>query len=414
MNSSALFANYFRHEYGRTVAILANRVGLRHLQAIEDAVQSALLSALEVWSASGQPDNPSAWIYQVAKNNVLEELRKHDRYAQLLDQIPVEYLHQHASAPDAALSDDITDELLRMLFACCDGAISTESQLVLALKTLCGFSVSEIAPRLFTTEEAIYKRLKRALTRLREKKVDSRALDNGNISARLSSVQKILYLMFTEGYLSVTGDFSIRRDLCNEAIRLTSLLANHSFGSTPKTCALLALMHLHRARVGARHDGSGGLLLLEEQDRKQWDQSEIGIGISWLEESACGDEFSRFHAEAGIAAEHCISISYTTTNWQRIIECYELLEASMQSPIHTLNRAVALAELNGPEAGLALLQDINPPPWLQNSFLWVAVMADLQTRCGNAKVAKQYCTEALENAPSTAIKAMLQRRFTGS
>lgn len=298
-----------------------------------------------------------------------------------------------------------------MLFVCCDEAIPVESQLVLALKILCGFSIGEIAHRLFTREANVYKRLGHARNRLRRMPDLSGELDSQSYASRLPAVNKVLYLLFTEGYLSSHAESAIREELCNEAIRLADLLAQHPAGQIPQTYALLALMHLHQARMSARQDGSGGLLLLEEQDRAQWEWQHIQVGLDWLAKSAQGDQFSRFHAEAGIAAEHCLAPSLEETRWKRVVECYALLERVAPSPLHTLNRAVATAEWKGAPAGLAVLETFEPPAWLSASYLWLAVLADLHQRCGNAQAAHRYQHEALAEAPTSAIKALLQRRF---
>src|SRR5258705_7886148 len=239
-----------------------------------------------------------------------------------------------------------------MLFVCCDEAIPVESQLVLALKTLCGFEIREIALRLFATEANVYKRLGRARSRLRELPLRPEELTGEQYSSRLPAVQKILYLLFTEGYRSSRADMTIRRELCDEAIRLATILAGHPAGQAPETFALLALMHLHAARMTARQDSSGGLLLLEEQDRDLWDQQGIQIGLEWLGRSSQGDRFSRYHAEAGIAAEHCLAPSFQETRWDRVVECYALLERIVPSALHKLNRAVADAEWQRPPEGL--------------------------------------------------------------
>jgi RNA polymerase sigma-70 factor (ECF subfamily) len=254
-----------------------------------------------------------------------------------------------------------------MLFVCCDDAIPIESQVVLALKTLCGFDVREIAERLFTTEANVYKRLGRARARLREVPLESVELTNEQLASRLAAVQAILYTLFTEGYLSSHAEVAIRRELCDEARRLTGLLAEHPLGATPQTFALLALMHLHSARMPARQDGSEGLLLLQEQDRSLWDREQVQLGLSWLARAVQGDVFSRYHAEAGIAAEHCLAPSFSETRWDRIVECYALLERVAPSALHTLNRAVAVAEWRGPAHGLAILEGLQPPSWLIGS-----------------------------------------------
>jgi RNA polymerase sigma-70 factor (ECF subfamily) len=217
--------------------------------------------------------------------------------------------------------------------------------------------------------------------------------------------------MFTEGYLSSHAEQTIRRELCDEAKRLAQVLAEHPVGGAPETFALLALMHLHAARMTARQDGSGGLLLLEEQDRSCWDRTEIHTGLAWLAKSAQGDVFSRYHAEAGIAAEHCRSTSFEETRWDRIVECYALLERLAPSALHTLNRAVAVAEWRGPAEGLAIVEGLEPPSWLAGSYMWTAVLADLHGRCGNDELAKRYREAALASAPSVAVRDVLERRL---
>jgi RNA polymerase sigma-70 factor (ECF subfamily) len=183
-------------------------------------------------------------------------------------------------------------------------------------------------------------------------------------------------------------------------------------GRTPETFALLALMHLHSARMGARQDGAGGLLLLEEQDRSLWDQAQIQVGLSWLAKSARGDVFSRYHAEAGIAAEHCLAPSFEATRWDKVVECYTLLERVAPSAIHRLNRAVAVAEWRGAAEGLAVLDGFAPPSWLSGSYQWAAVLADLHRRAGNGEAAQRYRETALSSAPTSAVRELLERRLT--
>ncbi len=411
--------HFFRHEYGKLVATLSRRVGLRHVEAIEDAVQSALMKALQSWKISGPPENPSAWLFRVAHNNLMGELRQKTRRGKILEQNAENQLSQHSEQtgghPAIFLAAEVSDDLLRMLFVCCDGAIPLESQLVLALKTLCGFSIREISLRLFKTEANIYKRLGRARARLREipgLAVDSSAeLSREDYCARIPAIHKILYLMFTEGHLSSHCEIAIRRELCDEAIRLMTILVQHPAGESSTGFALLALMHLHAARMDSRQDDSGGLLLLEEQDRSRWDTQQIQAGLMWLGKSAQGDVFSRYHAEAGIAAEHCLAPSFDETNWQRITECYSLLEQLNPSTVHKLNRAVAVAQWQGPKAGLAVLKGFEPPTWLVGSYLWAAVLADLHRRCGNTEVAQRYRELAIDSSPSGAVKRLLKRRL---
>lgn len=408
MTAPGVAEHFFRHEYGRLVATLSRRVGARHLADVEDAVQSALLTALETWPRAGLPDNPPAWLFRVAYNQLLGELRRRAGRRELLERNPSAVLPTEAPV---FVPEEIPDDLLRMLFLCCDDALPVESQLVLALKTLCGFDVREIALRLFTTEANVYKRLGRARSRLRE--APRRGTDPApeQLAARLPAVHSVLYLLFTEGHLSSHPDVAIRRELCAEAIRLTTLLAEHAVGAVPESFALLALMHLHEARMTAREDDSGGLLLLEEQDRTKWDRNRIQLGLEWLARSAEGERFSRYHAEAGIAAEHCLAHSLNETRWQKIVECYALLERIAPSPLHRLNRAIAVAEWRGPKEGLAVLDGFEPPTWLAGSYLWASVLADLHRRAGNPDPARRWRDVACKLAPTAATRALLERRL---
>jgi RNA polymerase sigma-70 factor (ECF subfamily) len=412
LTAAPLAENFFRHEYSRLVAALCAQVGAQNLEVVEDAVQSALLKALSTWTLGGQPENPSGWLFVVARNEMLGELRKRSGRHRIHERLRLsEAPTKEAEAPDSTLHAEVSDELLRMLFVCCDETIPLESQLALALKVLCGFSVSEIALRLFTSEANIYKRVARARERLRQLPATREGPDPAQYDQRLPFVRQVLYLLFTEGHLSSHATETIRRELCEEALRLASLLAEHPRGAAPESSALVALMYLHLARFPGRHDAGGGLLLLEQQDRSRWDRKAIGLGLRWLERSAQGDEFSRYHAEAAIAAEHCLAPSFEETRWAQVAENYALLERATPSPMHRLNRALAVAQFRGPEAGLAILEDLEAPSWLAGSYMWMATLADLHARCGHAKEAKRHRDAAIESAPSDALKAALTRRL---
>ncbi len=411
MTAPVLVEHFFRHEYGKLVAVLSSRVGVQHIEAVEDAVQSSLMKALESWSSAGLPENPSAWLVRVAHNELIGELRKGSSRRRILEQSARERAGTPEDGPGVLLAGEIQDDLLRMLFVCCDESLPQESQLTLALKTLCGFSVREIALRLFSSEANVYKRLGRARSRLREHPPRLAEFGGEEFASRLPAVHAILYLLFTEGYLSSHAELAIRRELCDEAIRLAGILAEHPLGQMPETFALLALMHLHAARTDARQDIAGGLLLLEEQNRELWNRRDIQVGLSWLAKSAEGDHFSRYHAEAGIAAEHCLAPSFRETRWNRVADCYAQLERVAPSAIHRLNRAVAVAEWQGPAAGLAVLDGFEPPTWLEGSYLWAAVQADLHRRCGNVEQAERYRAVALESAPTPAVRELLRRRL---
>jgi RNA polymerase sigma factor (sigma-70 family) len=393
------------------VAILARKVGVRHVELVEDAVQTALMAALTSWVAKGLPDEPQAWLYRVAYNHLIGALRKDAGRLRILEAAAGEWTIAADDPASPRFDAEVGDDLLRMLFVCCDETIPRDSRLVLALKTLCGFSTAEIALRLFLSEANVLKRLGRARERLREAPPDFNSLPLQAMQSRLASVHVVLYLLFNEGYLSAQPERTIRREMCDEAIRLTTLLSEHTVGATPETFALLALMHFHGARLTARVDGTGGLLLLEEQDRSLWDQDQIHLGATFLQKAASGETFTRFHAEAGIAAEHAFAPSFAQTRWKEIADLYAMLDQIAPSPLNAMNRAVAIAECEGPEAGLTFLKAIEPPPWLLGYYLWDAVLGELHRRAGHDEEARCYMERALASAPTDAEQELLRRRL---
>ena len=408
-----LIEHYFRHEYGRLVGTLARAFGVHRLASIEDAVQSALVTALTSWGLSGVPREPGAWLLQVARNRLLDDFRREKTAERVLTRDTA--IEEHSTS-DAAPSfvDEISDNLLRMLFVCSDEALPRESQIVLALKVLCGFGTREIALRLMTTEANVHKRLARGRERLAERMESAAGLDTPPADAlarRLDSVLQTIYLMFTSGYSSTQADQLVRRELCEEALRLGHLLVKHPVGDHPATWALMALMSMQAARLTTRVDAQGALLLLEEQDRSLWDRSLIQQGLTYLNRSATGDEFTRYHAEAAVLAEHCRAPSFAETRWNEIASLYELLEGLSPSPIHTLNRAIAVAEGHGPDAGLAILRELSPPAWLLKYYLWDATVGELERRAGNFQRAEAALTRALESAPTDAERALIRRRL---
>ena len=402
---------FFRHGYAKLVSLLTCRFGAQHLRDIEDAVQSALLKALDVWVVSEIPDRPMAWLYRVAHNELVVTWRKQSNRQRILGENEA----LTPGAPERDLehlaSGDVEDELLRMVFVCCDPGIREEAQLVLALKVLCGFSVREISMRLFISEASVYKRLSRARHRLRDQPPQMAVFTLDQYAERLPAVLRIVYLLFTEGYLSSHESMAIREELCEEAIRLGLFVADHAAGAVPETFALVALMYFQIARLPARQELAGGLLLLQEQDRSLWNRSCIQEGMRWLAKSSQGASFSRYHAEAGIAAEHCMAPSYAETRWDRVVACYELLESISPSALHRLNRAIAIAEWRGPEHGLQVLEGFKPPAWLEGSYMWAAVQADLLMRSGNLIEARRYRDIALATTPTEELRHLLKRRL---
>ena len=412
MTSSPLVEHFFRHQYGKLVSSLVCRVGGEYLQQVEDAVQSALVKAIEHWPGH-PPESPEAWLYKVAYNQLISDIRQSKSRQNLLQQ------HAQFAEPtvdeicETKLQDDFHDESLRLFFACCAPDIPQASQLVLALKILCGFSTSEIAHRLFTSQGNIFKRLQRGKAQLRHQHDFLNLTHKPDFEPRLNAVLTVLYTLLTESHLSVNTEYTIRKEMCEEALRLCLLMTKHKVGQTPKVYALLALMHFHLARMGSRSTAGGRLILLEDQCRGDWDKKHICTGLMWLEKSAIGADFSRYHGEAAIAAEHCLATSYDTTNWPRIAATYQLLENLAHSPLYSLNRALAVSEFQGAQAGLTILQSLPTPVWLTESYMWNAVFADLYLRNNQPHQAREFAQKALAKAPTNAIRQVLSQRFKG-
>lgn len=401
----------FRHQYGFLVAALVRRFSIHHIELIEDSVQWSLAQALVHWRDDAVPDNHSAWLYKVAFRCVVSQLEKDTRHQTLLDQQPVSEPFSSADETSHGFTQELTDSLLRMLFIACDDSVPMESQMVFTLKSLCGFNADETAARLFISKDNVYKRYDRAKKQLRLQDISLDELSETRVKKRMPAVHNVLYLVFTEGYLSSHPDLAIRKELCDEAIRLTQILAEHQWGNSPSSKALLALMYLNLARFDTRQDHTG-LLLLEDQNRADWNQQDIYKGLALLSESAKGDILSRYHLEASIAAQHCLASSIKTTRWDLILKSYELLEKVSPSPLRTLSRAVALAEVEGAKAALTLIYDSDFPSWLTRTYHWYAVVADLEYRAGQHKSASLHAQQAIEIAPSVMIKRLLARRMS--
>ena len=384
--------------------------GLGFLDLAQDVVQDTLCRALETWPMYGIPDNPSAWLMRVARNRATDLVRRDTRFRDFSPElIHLLTLHQNQPAETPAFGKEIHDDQLRMMFSCCHPELSTDVQVTLILRTLCGFSVSEIAHALLASEEAIEKRLGRArkLFRLSETSVDiGKASD---IAAHLDAVHQAIYLLFNEGYHGSRSERTVREDLCFEAIRLALLLSEHPEGQKPKTYALLALLCFHAARLSGRMD-VGGLIQLEQQDRSRWDQELIGRGFRFLDESSAGNELSEYHLEAAIASLHCAAPSYEKTQWDRIVELYDALYRLKPSPIVALNRAVAVGNAQGPEEGLAELRKIRDPEILRNYPFYPAAQGEFHRIAGRASEAAKYFDEAMELARSTAESKYFERK----
>jgi RNA polymerase sigma-70 factor (ECF subfamily) len=285
-----------------------------------------------------------------------------------------------------------------MMFVCCHPVLPQEAHVALALKTLCGFSPGEIARAFLTSEAAIAKRLTRAKQKIRDARVPFEIPAGEELAQRLDGVLQTLYLLFNEGYKASTGDQLIREALCYEAIRLGGLLAKHPAGNRPRTHALLALMLLNGARLPARQDPEGNILRLQEQARSSWDQAMIARGLFHLMQSMAGDEISEYHLQAGIAACHCGAKDYESTDWPQILSLYDRLVELNDSPVILLNRAIALANVHGPSAGIEAVQAIKNRQELNCYYLLYAVLGEFEADLNNKEAARNYFRKSLELA----------------
>jgi len=409
---SQLVEHLFRHESAKMVATLTRIFGIEHLSLAEDVVQEALSRALETWPYRGIPENPSAWIMRASRNLALDVVRREKIFRSKETEI-ARLIERDGFAPEAVIfpEHEIADDRLRMMFVCCHPVIPPEAQVALALKTLCGFSVMEISRAFLTSEAAIAKRLTRAKQKIQEAQVPFEIPTGDELARRLDNVLHSLYLLFNEGYKASGGDKLVREDLCREAIRLGELLAQHPAGDQPQTHALLALMFLNAARLVARQDNDGNLVRLEEQDRTQWDQPMIERGMSHLRESAAGEAISEYHLEAGIAACHTTAIDYQSTDWARILSLYDRLTEFDDSPVVALNRAVAIANVHGPKAGLKAVRAIRGRKKLESYYLFYAVAGELEMRLANREGAAQEFRKAFELAETKSERAFLLKRL---
>lgn len=394
------------------VATLTGIFGPEHLTLAEDVVQEALARALQTWPYYGVPKNPPAWIMRASRNLALDVVRRQKVFREKEPEI-IRLIESQGPPTDTAIfpRQEIADDHLRMMFVCCHPSIPPEAQVALALKTLCGFSVTEISRAFLTTDAAIAKRLTRAKQKIREGKISFEIPVGEELGRRLDGVLQSLYLLFNEGYKASGGERLVREDVCEEAIRLTRLLAAHPAGNRPRTQALLALMLLNFARMAARVDGDGQMLRLKDQDRTRWDKPMIARGMFHLAQSAAGEEISEYHLQAGIAACHCAATDFDSTEWPKILSLYDRLVEFDDSPVVALNRAVALAEVEGPQAGIEAVNAIRNLQSLESYYLLYAVLGEFESRLNHGHAAAAHFRKSLQLAEIKSEQAFLAKRL---
>lgn len=402
-----LVDHLFRRESGKMVSYLTRLFGLGRLNLAEDIVQDVLLQALRVWPAHGLPDNPTAWLMRAARNRAIDQLRRDDQ----LQGITEELASRQPLGEVPSIDREIQDDQLRLMFSCCHPDLSIEVQVTLILKTLCGFSVSEIASALFASEDSIEKRLFRARNLFRESGVLVELTDASEIPLRLEAVYQAIYLLFNEGYHASQVETTVRDDLCYEALRLALLLIDHPQGARPKSYALVALFCFNAARLSGRMDAAGDLVPLEDQDRSCWDQTLIGRGFEYLQKSAAEDALSEFHLEAAIAGLHSSAESFALTNWRQIQELYELLFQIKPNPVVALNRAIAIGRVAGPDQGLRALNQISGADKLAGYPFYPAARGEMHRLAGRLQQAQAEFEVALRLARNQAETQFFERKL---
>jgi len=410
-DTGVLLDHLFRHQAGRMVARLTRLLGPGHVALAEETVQEAMLRALQTWPYQGVPGNAAGWLFRVAHNVAIDNVRRERVFGEKTERIVGE-LSRSANVPpsEPELEEQLRDDELRMIFMCCHPALTREASVALSLKTIGGFSVREIARAFLAEEAAIAQRLARAKRRIRAEQLTLDMPAGRELTARLDAALEVIYCMFNEGYTAQAGVDLIRQDLCLEALRLGRLIASASI-ATPRVHALVALMALQAARLPARVDESGDLVLLDDQDRSRWDEGLIAIGFRHFDLSIAGSDVSEYHVQAAIAATHARAVDPGSVNWPLILELYDQLLALNSSPIVALNRAVALAKVRGAAEALAAIAPLERDPKLRHYHLLLAVRGQLLLDLGRTAEAAKAFKAAIARGCTDPERRLLERRL---
>jgi RNA polymerase sigma-70 factor (ECF subfamily) len=407
----------FRRETPRLIAALLRVFGVHNLTLAEDVAQEAFCRALEVWRDGGVPANPAAWLMQTAKNRAVDVLRRQRTATSFASELAWQIQSEWTLTPaveDLFSPHAVKDDLLRMMFSCCDPRLPEQTQIALILEILCGFEVEEVAAAFVSSPVAMRKRLFRAKGVLATAKRLFDVAAPEALRKRLPAVRRALYLLFNEGYHGASSLSPVRAELCREAMRLTALLAADPRCATPATHALGALMCLHAARLPARITPEGDLVALSEQDRGLWDPDLVAEGLWLLERSATGQEISEYHIEAAISSAHAVARQAADTDWSGIIGLYDTLMRLRPSPIVALNRAVAIAQRDGPGRGLAAIRAIPDPDRLATYPFYFAALGEFEVQAGNPDVAGAHFRRAHDLARSPTERKFLEGRVRWS
>jgi len=405
--NSAVDAVY-RNEWGRIVATLIRSFG--DFDTAEEAAQDAFAAALNQWPSEGVPASPAAWIIQTAKHKAIDRLRRQTSYREKVESYSTE-IDSTTEQPDP-FTNEITDDRLRLIFTCCHPALSPEAQIALTLRTLCGLQTEEIARAFLVPAATMAQRLVRAKRKIRDAGIPYKVPDTSEIAKRLEAVSTVIYLVFNEGYASTQGEKLVRDDLCAEAIRLARTVRMLMAPLPPaEVTGLLALMLLHHSRRDARVSKAGDLIVLEEQDRSAWRQDEISEALTFVRQALISPDAGTFTLQAAIAAEHCRARRSQDPDWQQIVALYDRLQSLQPTAIISLNRAVAVAMADGPQHGLALIDQIVAGGELDDYYLLHAARADLFRRLGLMEEAVKNYARALELTTNESEKRFLEKQL---
>jgi RNA polymerase sigma-70 factor (ECF subfamily) len=407
-DAAAAVDSVYRSDWGRIVATLIGMVG--DFDLAEESAQEAFAAAVDQWRVAGVPQFPRAWIIQTARHKAIDRIRRNARFEEKLESYATSGLVRTVEEPDYDTSE-IPDDRLRLIFTCCHPALALEAQVALTLRTLCGLETDEIARAFLVPEPTMAQRLVRAKRKIRDAGIPYTVPETNDMAARVEAVLTVLYLVFTEGYAATRVGPLVRTDLCTEAIRLGRLVRSLMMPQPPaEATALVALMLLHDARRDARVDGAGDIVVLEEQDRSRWDQRQIAEALPLVDEALSGGA-GPFALQAAIAAVHCQSTRPEDTDWPQIVRFYDLLGRVQPSPIVSLNRAVAVAMVDGPQPGLALIGTLAENNDLANYHLLHAARADLLRRLGSPVEAAESYLRALALVTNDSERRFLERRL---
>lgn len=404
-----LVEHIFRHEYGKIVSFLTHKFGPSHLEVIEDAVQEALLKAMQLWGYQETPKNPTAWLLKVAKNKVIDTLRKRKHLTNA--DVLIHARSAESEKEEVLLNNRIGDSQLKMIFACCHPSLSPEYQIILSLKLIAGFGNREIAQALFKKEETVAKSFTRAKRRLQENVHTLDAPLELGLRSRLKIVLKVIYLLFSEGYATRSGAELIKKDICIEAIRLALLLTHNTHCNTAEVHALIALMCFHAARFEARIDKEGHLVDLENQDRALYNRELINIGIQHLEDAKVHENPSDYHLQAAVSYYHCTAKHFKDTNWKAILHLYDLQMARNFSPITQLNRLVPFHRVYGAEKAMEALGDFEKSPYFIDNVLFHALKAELLLELKDIEASKQAFQKAMQRTQNERERHHLYKKL---